>query len=442
MPTRPGLSFIPPAGRHSSGSLRHGPSSRQASPLPRPGTLPRPLGSLMGRKSSLRDEEEIPVPPPPVAAGRPTAKEDDEMLRRRGMLPVLGIGLLAGLAVPPGAAATVSTGAGEAEVRIAAEEAARRGWLGVHIQEMTPHLAQALEVDGAGVLVSEVLADGPADAAGLQSLDVIVAVDGRTASDLDDLVTLLSDTRPGEEVELEIVRSGARRTHTVVLGEPPAAATGPGRASPEDDLFVAPGDEGGAMVPLAPRPRLGVRLLDPDDDLGAYFEMPAGGGVLITSVETGSAADDAGLKAGDLILEFDRERTPDARALQAAILMADAGRHKLAILRHGERKTLVVDLPEKRAPRSIRDHFDRLPRDPVRPPRWRPELEDENGSTSGELHELKRDLRRELRRLRDAVRRAHRSVRDDLEEEYDRLRGELDTLREELRELEETLKDE
>jgi S1-C subfamily serine protease len=115
---------------------------------------------------------------------------------------------------------------------------AEYGYLGVSTQALYPQLAERLGVDvGVGALVSEVVEDSPADEAGLTAGDrliefqgqtdiaidgdVIVAVNGDRLTAIADLSDVISLLEPGDEVELEVLRDGERRTVEVELGERP-----------------------------------------------------------------------------------------------------------------------------------------------------------------------------------------------------------------------------
>ena len=85
-----------------------------------------------------------------------------------------------------------------------------------------PYLGVATALSSRGALVAEVTSGGPADAAGLRAGDVITSIDGREVTDPDDVAEIVSDNEPGDEVEIELMRGGERRTFSVELSTRPA----------------------------------------------------------------------------------------------------------------------------------------------------------------------------------------------------------------------------
>ncbi len=95
-----------------------------------------------------------------------------------------------------------------------------RGWLGVSIESVPEALAVQLDIEGRGVLISNVVEDSPADKAGLEAHDVVLSVDGTLISgDSSELVKAISSRQPGDEVTIVVLREGREREIDVVLGE-------------------------------------------------------------------------------------------------------------------------------------------------------------------------------------------------------------------------------
>lgn len=193
----------------------------------------------------------------------------------------------------------------------------RRGRLGVMIQDFTPDLAEALGIDAdSGAIVSQVEPGTPAEKAGLQAGDLIVAVNGRPVDGSADLRNRIGLTRAGERVTLDVIRDGKRLTVATVLGE-------------------------------AERPRLAARGSDRLD--GATFRDLARGdpqfgevdGVLVTSVQPGSAAARAGLRAGDVIVAVNQAPIGSVRELDDR-LERSSGVLALTVQRGSARLFIVV----------------------------------------------------------------------------------------------------
>ena len=179
-----------------------------------------------------------------------------------------------------------------------------RGYLGVMIQPLTPELAKAFNITSdRGVLVGDVVADGPAGKAGIKAGDVVVAFNGREVEDPRQLRLHSSQTVPGTDAMLTVLRDGKSLEIPLTVGE-------------------LPGDQHGDRTPAeaqAPgKVKLGVRLGEIGQEARAHFEIPASvSGVLIAEVVPGSRAAEAGLQAGHVIVEVDRvavTRPADAAA--------------------------------------------------------------------------------------------------------------------------------
>ncbi len=97
-----------------------------------------------------------------------------------------------------------------------------RGWIGVSGQQLTPQLAESLDLeDTPGVLVSGVLEDGPADAAGLQLGDVIQAVDGKQMDSSFEMLNHMATTPPGSKIKLTVSRANQQLDLEVQVAERP-----------------------------------------------------------------------------------------------------------------------------------------------------------------------------------------------------------------------------
>ncbi len=179
-----------------------------------------------------------------------------------------------------------------------------RGWLGVAIGPLTPELAKSFGYpDKDGILVQDVVADGPARAAGLQSGDIILERDGKPVRDPTSFRTEIAQLPPGKPVTLKIWRRGKPLTIAVTLGELPA-------------------QEGAGARPALPR--LGLELGELNDELRRRFNLEAEAGALVLTVEPGSLAETAGLRPGDVIEQVDDDDVKTAadasRRLSAAAL--------------------------------------------------------------------------------------------------------------------------
>jgi len=162
-----------------------------------------------------------------------------------------------------------------------------RGWLGVIIQELTPDLARSFGYDGQkGALVGQVVAGGPAEKAGLEAGDIIVRVDGKDIGSSRDLLMAVAADAPGKDVTLDVYRNGQERSFSVRLGQRPSTQQ----------------MRTGEYVP-EPSSQYGMTLQDLTPELASRLNLEYENGALVAQVQAGSRAAEAGLRAGDVIVE-------------------------------------------------------------------------------------------------------------------------------------------
>src|SRR5262245_38904954 len=168
----------------------------------------------------------------------------------------------------------------------------KRAWLGVQLAELTPEMAEGFGIrSDRGVVIQEVLKNQPAERAGLKRNDVIVEFEGRPVDDVQKFRLKVADMPIGQKVNLVVLRDGKRVPLTLTLGPRPG------------DAQLADSD-GGSDVPASER-LAGIRVRELTSS-----ERSAGegeGGVVITDVENGSAAEEAGLEVNDVVEEVNRK---------------------------------------------------------------------------------------------------------------------------------------
>lgn len=190
------------------------------------------------------------------------------------------------------------------------------GWLGVEIDEVTADTAKSLKLSAVrGVVVKEVEPDSPAAKAGLKENDVITQYDGQVVEGTVQFRRLVRETPPGRTVALAVSRDGASQNFSVELGDRGALMQKRMQGMMRDfggaHTFVSPNfdfkSNGPEVFSLMENrtPMLGINAMDLNGQLGTYFGAPDGEGVLVLEVRSGTPAEKAGLKAGDVIVSVD-----------------------------------------------------------------------------------------------------------------------------------------
>jgi serine protease Do len=182
-----------------------------------------------------------------------------------------------------------------------------RGWLGVQIQPVTDALARTYHLQEArGALIADVTDDSPAAKAGLRPDDVVVGVDGREVRDNSDLTSYIASRAPDTAVHLKVLRGGSEKDVAVTLGTFPE----------EGATREAQSDHDG-------RTHQGMSVEDLTPDLASELQLPRGfKGVVVTRVEAGSNAEDAGLQRGDVLTSVNGEAVDGVRDFESALAKA------------------------------------------------------------------------------------------------------------------------
>ena len=202
-----------------------------------------------------------------------------------------------------------------------------RGFLGVVPGELTPALAETYGVSSdAGVVVQEVSDDSPASRAGIRPGDIITAFDEARVRDVTAFRLKVADTPVDKRVRVALLRDGKPSSVSVTLANREvmlAQATGPARSE----------DGGGGEIgepEAVSRTDLGVHVRGLDDEQREVLGTRARG-VIVTEVDEGSPADQAGIEEGDLLLEANGRTIGTAADLGAAVRAAKASDRPLRV---------------------------------------------------------------------------------------------------------------
>jgi serine protease Do len=195
-----------------------------------------------------------------------------------------------------------------------------RGWIGVQIQPVTSDIADSLGLKKAeGALVAEPQANGPAAKAGIESGDVITAVNGETVKDARELARTIGGLAPGNAVKLNVLHKGEDKVVNLTLGQLPNTV----EAKADNDDSGKGGATRGTDVP-----KLGLTLAPANSVAGAGKD-----GVVVTEVDPKSAAAERGFKEGDVILEVAGKSVANAGDVREAINAARTDNKNSVLMR-------------------------------------------------------------------------------------------------------------
>jgi serine protease Do len=226
-------------------------------------------------------------------------------------------------------------------------------FLGVGVAEIDSERAKALNLrEEYGVEITRVEDDSPAAKAGIKTGDVVLEYNGQRVEGMDQFMRLVRETPPGRDVKLALSRNGASQTVVVKTGSRKTWAAKSG------DVFSRGFDMPNIVIPdvqIPDMPKaymswrsslLGVEAESIDNQLAQYFGVKEG--VLVRSVIKGSAAEKAGLKAGDVITKVDGGAVSSPREISSAIRAARSKKSTtLTVVRERKETAVSVTLEDR-----------------------------------------------------------------------------------------------
>jgi serine protease Do len=242
---------------------------------------------------------------------------------------------------------------------ISSEDSGTSSYLGVDIADITSDRLGALKLkEEQGVEVTMVDQDAPAGKAGIKEHDVILTMNGTAIESKTQLQRMIHETPPGRVVTLGLSREGQAMTMKVQLADRrnEFALKGMKDGDWNKDLHVEippislPDIDipnmGVIYVHSSMRSGLMVENLTPQ--LGEFFGAKNGNGVLVRSVEKGSRAEKAGLRAGDVITRVGDQPVHDTSDFTHALRSQSAGSVSVGVIRDKKEQTLTLTLPERK----------------------------------------------------------------------------------------------
>jgi serine protease Do len=201
-----------------------------------------------------------------------------------------------------------------------------RGWLGVSIQEVTPALAKSFDLkEKKGALVAQVISGSPAEKAGIEQGDIIVEFDGKEVTDSKDLPRIVASTPVGKAVTIKLIRNGKVLDRQMKVGEM------------EEKVEVA----------KAPSHKsLGITVQNLTPEIARGLGLKNYTGVVVTRVEPGSPAADAGIQTGDVVQEVNRKAVKNVEDFVQKVNKAKGQDNVLLLIQRGQNNLFAAVTPK------------------------------------------------------------------------------------------------
>jgi serine protease Do len=207
-----------------------------------------------------------------------------------------------------------------------------RGWLGITIQNFTPELAKEFGLGkSAGALVTEILKGSPAEKAGMRRGDIITEVDDKEIKNVESLRNIIAQSKVGSRIQIKVIREGKPLLLTAIITELPQdmAQTVPGQ--PEEKF---PAEENALA---------GFNVINMTREIAKQLDISIEEkGVVIVRVEPYSAAEDAGLKKGDLIQEINKKSIKNIQDFNNIVSKVKKGDTLLLFINRGGNRFYIT----------------------------------------------------------------------------------------------------
>lgn len=201
-----------------------------------------------------------------------------------------------------------------------------RGYLGVYLQDITEDIKEGLGLATlAGVLISEVVDNTPAQKSGLKNGDVVIEFDGTEVRDVQSFRIKVAATPVGKTVKMKILRDGKEKEINVKLGELPEEKT--------------------AEVLEEKESELGLKVVEITDPMARQFDLPVKSGVVVVEVAPGSPAEDAGITSGDVIVVIGKMEIKNLRDYHNAVKNLKKGKPVVFQIQREQRRRYVAVTP-------------------------------------------------------------------------------------------------
>jgi serine protease Do len=271
-------------------------------------------------------------------------------------------------------AATASERSSGEVFGFSSEESEGVSYLGVDTRDITADRLGPLHLkEETGVEVTMVDQDAPAGKAGLKEQDVILTLNGEKIRSVEQLRRVIRETPPGRIISLGITRNGQPMTIKVQLADRKNGYADSYHPDGKSFHFTMPAMPAIPEIPAMPdldipvsivvvhsSARSGLMVENLTPQLGDYFGVKNGEGVLVRSVERGSRAEKAGFRAGDVITKINDEPIHDAGDFTHALRSRKDNTLSIGIVRDKKEQTVILPLPERKQSRDTAESREQL----------------------------------------------------------------------------------
>jgi serine protease Do len=231
-------------------------------------------------------------------------------------------------------------------------------YLGVDIADITPERLGALKLkEEKGVEVNFVDPDSPAGKAGMKEHDVILSINGTPIDSAAQLRRVIHETPAGRVITLGLSRDGQPLSVKVQLADKHKEFSNFSWATPNVHVEVPeihiPDIEVPSMVVVTSSMHSGLMVENITAQLGEFFGVKNGDGVLVRSVDKGSRADKAGFRAGDVIVKINDQEVHDTSDFSHAVKSRNGNSVSIGVIRDKREQTLTLALPDRKESRDL-----------------------------------------------------------------------------------------
>jgi serine protease Do len=199
-----------------------------------------------------------------------------------------------------------------------------RGGIGVYVQKLTPDLAKSFGLEQSkGALVADVIPGSAAETGGIHRGDIIIKFNGRDIDEMNELPRVVAGTPVGKEVEVVVLREGKPLTLKLKVGE-----------LKEETQAAASAEK--------TKLELGMNVQEITPEMARQLRLAEPGGIVVTLVEPGSTAEEAGMQRGDIIREVNGRSIRKLSDYQAAISKIKKGEILRFFVKRGERNLYIT----------------------------------------------------------------------------------------------------